>query len=320
MKIKKGKLSIILISISICISISSCNVKDVKSNNQQHINIYSDFFSSKDHKIFRAFERENNIKVHIHHFKSKQVIKKILDEGYNCNADVILFKSIFHTNKLLSKNKFQAFQSKEIEENIHSDFRSDDNSWVAFGINPYLFTSNSNKIFENQNLNVLLKLKRNKNLSFSNMIPLFSQFKKTEFNLSKSEDYLANRLLINNQEDSTQSNLELKTYTNYIKDNNKQAVQFFPSHETCYYNLYTISILKQAKNFNNALIFTEYLTNPLFNEKINEYIGSIPMDITRLKNSYKYYKEPLILFPIPYKKSLTEFSYYEQLFKKNILE
>ena len=121
MKIKKGKLFIILISISICISISSCNVKDVKSNNQQHINIYSDFFSSKDHKIFRAFERENNIKVHIHHFKSKQVIKKILDEGYNCNADVILFKSIFLLDNLCPL-KISFFEATDANANLAVDF------------------------------------------------------------------------------------------------------------------------------------------------------------------------------------------------------
>lgn len=319
MKTTKGKLLILLITL-ISITITSCIVKDVKSNDKQFINIYSDFLSSKDHRIFKSFERKNNIKINILHLDSKQLIEKILNEGYNCNADVILFKSIYHTNKLAKKNKLQAFQSEEIEENIHSDFKAKDNTWIAFGINPYLFTSNSDTIFENQNLNFLLKQKRNKDLSFSNMIPLFSQYKKTKFNLDKSEDYLVKKLLINNQEDSTNSNIELKSYDNYIKENDKQAVQFFPSHETCYYNLYTISILKQAKNFNNALIFSEYITNPVFNEKINEYIGSIPMDITRLKNSYKYYKEPLILFPIPYNKSLSEFSYYEQLFKKFILE
>ena len=115
MKTIKGKLFILLI---ILISISSCIVDDVKSNDKQFINLYSDFLSSKDHRIFRSFERKNNIKINIYHFESKQLIEKIINEGYNCNADVILFKSIYHTNKLANKDKLQAFQSEKIEENI----------------------------------------------------------------------------------------------------------------------------------------------------------------------------------------------------------
>ncbi len=216
----------------------------------------------------------------------------------------------------MKKKKFQQFNSELINDNIHYDFKDEKNNWVSFGINPYLFTTTNDSIFDQYNLNQITRNKELSDFSIANLSVLYAQYCKTKFNLGKSEEFIVKKLVINKQNDSIKEPIVLKKYNEYSSDTLKSAIRFFPSHESCYYNLYTASILKQAKNFNNAVRFMEFIVDPNNNEKINDYLGTIPMDLTRLKNSYKYYKEPLVLFPIPFSKLLPKLDYYEQLIKK----
>jgi len=303
--------------------LTSCLVQHAKRSKKQHLTIFSDCLNEKDVRIFKQFEKKEEIDLHIQYFETDSLLAKIEKEGYNCKADLIIVNSTFSIHKLKEKKLLQAWQSEIIDKRVPKHFKVKNNQWIGVGVNPYALACNDT-IYIHDNLKKLIRSKKTRlhsDLFLSkDFIPLYTQFlyskkkKEIDSSLISKIKFTTDRNL---PKDSVLKNIFISTYSSIIHDSILTNKSLMNINKGSYYNLYCAGIIKQSPNFYNAKVFLEYITENRQNEKINNIWKTLPITLSDIKHKYAYQNIPIFINTEKYYYYFSRFNQLERYFEKH---
>ena len=98
--------------------------------NNNEVNVYSYRQPILIDPFFEEFTKSTGIKVNVLHAK-KGLLEKLLSEGANTPADLILTVDISRLNQFVKEGLLQTINSKILEKNIPSHLQDSENRWFA---------------------------------------------------------------------------------------------------------------------------------------------------------------------------------------------
>ena len=98
--------------------------------NNNEVNVYSYRQPILIDPFFEEFTKSTGIKVNVLHAK-KGLLEKLLSEGANTPADLVLTVDISRLNQFVKEELLQTIDSKILEKNIPSHLQDSENRWFA---------------------------------------------------------------------------------------------------------------------------------------------------------------------------------------------
>lgn len=324
----------ILILFTMLSCISSCVIETAKKPKRQVVTIYSDCIGKSEISIFRKFQKKEHIKVKIVHLSTDSIIEKITREGVNSTADILLFKSLYGTFKATKLKLFQPWKSWKMNELVHKNHKSKNGTWYGIGINPYVFISKNDSLSTIESIgelfypNYLDKWSSDLETS-SHLLPLFAPilFNKN-YRESKSwiSTFTRNQHTQLNEMDKNgipvmTADILLSTYQSFYKmserndslDLQLQLVFSNQNKRGAFYNLITVGIVKQARNFENAKLLLEYIASASVNEKLNNVWKTFPISLHTRTHPFAYQNTYFKIASISSSKMFQKYDFLNEL-------
>ena len=116
----------------------------------EEVNLYS---ARKEHLIkplIELFEKETGIKVNLVTAKSSQLHQRILREGKNSPADVLLTTDAGNLWKASSENFFQSIDSDTLNSRISPKYRDKNNLWFGLSLRARIFVYSLDRVSKNE--------------------------------------------------------------------------------------------------------------------------------------------------------------------------
>ena len=98
---------------------------NISTPHSKEVNIFSDRHYDSDHELYKKFTKQTGIKVNIFSGKGKQLEKRILEEGVDCKADLLIVADAGRLYSAEKKNLFQKIDSEVLNEKIPSHLRTE---------------------------------------------------------------------------------------------------------------------------------------------------------------------------------------------------
>ena len=333
---KKILISIYILVLLLCFT--SCIIETAKAPAKQSVTIYTDCLSKKEILFFKKFQKTEHIKVRILQLPTDTIIKKIKNQGYNTNADVILMKSLFGIYKADKLDLLQPWKSSKMKELILPHYHSKQNTWFGVGIDPYVFVAKNDSVSTINSMGDLLYTevmdKWSSDLeNSSDLVPLLAPILKKKTRLGAKDWYSEFKRNQHSQADELDQNgipnmttdVLLTYYSSYLKmsernDSSDLQLQLIFSNQKqrgSYYNMHTIGIVKQARNFENAKLLVEYITNPVTNEKLNNFWKTFPISLHSKIHPFAYQNTFFKIATISHQRMMANYPHLEKIILKN---
>tara|TARA_A100001234_G_scaffold117867_2_gene103403 strand:- start:3940 stop:4962 length:1023 start_codon:yes stop_codon:yes gene_type:complete len=98
---------------------------------QEVVNIYTSRHYESDIKIYKKFEEKTGIKVNYVSGKGKALFERIKSEGKNCPADIFITVDAGNLWKVENEGFFRKINSKKIIKSIDSQYIGPSNKWIG---------------------------------------------------------------------------------------------------------------------------------------------------------------------------------------------
>lgn len=308
--------------------LSACKLEPAKESKRQEIIVASDFLNYKDVKLFQSFEKDYNVKVTILTLETDSLMKKLNQEGYATRIDVIMLKSALDMCKLEEANKLQKILRPEDQPDLPYRYRDNDHHWYGLSIDPFIIVSKKDSNSRILNYKDLAKkqewttnLKRNEDLVAFVTASLHQwRDQKKESTFQWHENFLQKEVQFRKPKDSVLIFPPLlTTYSSYYSDSSlyrsgyKRAKLIYPNQNKggIIYELRSIAIVKQARNYSNAIDFIQFLNRDDVNQRINNWWNTFPIN-SSLERSYTYQNRRFKSYPV----SIVELCEYSSKAKK----
>ena len=286
--------------------LQSCSTEVAKPLPHQYIVLASDFLTKKDLPVFKQFTKKFGIKVYIISLSEQQLIEKLNKEKTATRIDAILLSSLVGMEKANRLNALQMTLKNPI---------------VAIGYDPYIYTivndslntkASYRGVFASDNWSSL----STKTSYFTPMLAEVKQLlrkKKSDFP-NWVKQFFKHK---SNQDTAVNNSAVISKYSDFMALDysiRKKITLLFPKEKT-YTDLAVFAIVKQARNYSNALL----LRRAIQQEKMNRIIAAkgnfFPLE-SSTKSRYAYQnrtfnwavKNPLL--------TLKNFKSIEQLLQK----
>ena len=106
----------------------------VNMNLQAQINIYSHRHYESDKILFKKFTDQTGIKINVIKGSADQLIERLVSEGNNSPADILLTVDAGRLYRAKAAGILQAIESKKIYENVPSSMRDPDGYWFGLTV------------------------------------------------------------------------------------------------------------------------------------------------------------------------------------------
>jgi ABC-type Fe3+ transport system substrate-binding protein len=286
--------------------LQSCSTEVAKPLPHQHIVLASDFLTKKDLPIFKQFTKKFGIKIYLISLNEEQLNEKLNKEKTATRIDAILLSSLVGMEKV---NRLNALQTT---------FK---NPIVAIGYDPYIYTTINDSLDTKATYRGIFALDNWSSLStktsyFTPMlaeVKLLLRKKKSNFP-TYTKQFFKHK---SNQDTTVSNGAIISKHSDFMAldySTRKKITLVFPNEKT-YTDLAAFAIVKQARNYSNALL----LRRAIQQEKMNRIIAAkgnfFPLE-SSTKSRYAYQnrtfnwavKNPLL--------TLKNFKSTEQLFQK----
>lgn len=230
--------------------------------------------------------------------------KRLHSEKLNTEIDAVILASPYDMVHLEKSDFIQHLSEDKIPDNLPTKFISRSRKWIGLGCDPYVIVSVQD---------TLKKVKTYKNLaestkwctnlaSNSEWYPFYSAIVNRINSTSKYNaldwirNFNDNKLAVLQENDSTSAcSILLTSYSKFRKSPTVLNSQFkkgkliFPNQRTggSYYSMPTFAVIKQARNFSNAVKFLDYLTIETVNKRLNFNWLIFPI-ISSKESSFSY--------------------------------
>lgn len=294
----------VLFGVILLISFYACNMEEARPAKTQKLLIVSDCLEAKDTLFFSDFIYKNGIKIKILHLSADDLEKVLIKEGVNTEIDLIILSSMFDMSEFEKKNLLQRIHKGEVPINLPKRYVANSKKWAGIGIDPYVLITLKDSTGKIRTYKDLTKTSKwcSTLKSKSDWYPFYAPIvkrmdPKKEYNsLDWIKHFQSNDLGILKEKDSvSQCDILLSRYSVFRTDSIIQKTRFkkgkliFPNQRTggSYYNMYCFGIVSQARNYQNALSFFDYLMKESVNKRINNKWKTFPI-ITNNESPYFY--------------------------------
>lgn len=315
------KKNLFLISLFVIFLISFMYLA-LESKSKNELNIYSGRKLHLIEPLIIEFEKSNKIKVNIITGKSDEFIERLKLEKKNTQADILLTTDIARLSRAKKSNLFKKINSDILEKNIPKKYTSKDNDWFGLSIRarPIIYSKERVNRNELKNYEELIDKKWKNKICMRSSSNVYNQsligYIILNLGEKKAEEWVKNlvknftrkpyggdrdqiKLIASGQCDVTVANtyyLANMLNSKNEKDRNaaKKVSLFWPNQNTfgTHINLSGAGIIKDSKNYDNAVLFLEFLSSQkaqeIYTKKINEY--SIRKDVEPSKIVFKFGK------------------------------
>ena len=304
MNILKYKKNFLLLPIFVILLISFTYF-NIESKSKNELNIYSGRKLHLIEPLIIEFEKSNKIKVNIITGKSDEFIERLKLEKKNTQADILLTTDIARLSRAKKNNLFKKINSDILEKNIPKKYTSKDNDWFGLSIRarPIIYSKERVNQNELKNYEKLIDKKWKNKICMRSSSNVYNQsligYIILNLGEKKAEEWVKNlvknftrkpyggdrdqiKLIASGQCDITVAN----TYylANMLNSKNerdriaaKKVAIFWPNQDTfgTHINLSGAGILKNSKNYKNAILFLEFLSSEnaqeIYTKNIHEY-------------------------------------------------
>lgn len=290
--------------------LSSCEVKTARVSSPQVLVIASDCLFPKDTNLFMGFAKKNHLSIRIEHLSWRTILKKIRTEKLNTELDAIILSSSYSMWQLASANVLQRVEN----ERIPSRFFSASKKWGGIGIDPYIFVTKDDTLNRLIDYNSLIRyhcweVHPRKNTEWSPFFAALNHQLMNESHDLKRKWYTAPPVAeLNPQRKDSIQRIGCPIFIgNYSKvvDNitgelavNQGEYLVFPNQESggTFYNMHCFAIVKQAKNFQYASEFFDYILLESVNKRLNNQWKTFPLFSNRM-SIYPYQNTRFEIYP-----------------------
>jgi len=305
------------IGLSLLISLGflySCGIEPAHAFKKQRLIIASDFIKSKDKSLFASFEKEHAIEIIVHYMTSDSISKRLKEEGYSTEIDLVILKSSFDMCQLQDEGRLQKILLEENRPVTSPKFNSKELDWFGISIDPYIIVHSDDSLGKILNYTDLSKknswmtnLKDDKELN--PLIAGFSNRIRSQADSIKStwfQSFFAKKVPFKVARDSSFNLTPILTlYSSFYSDsslyksNYKKGKVNYPNQSKggTFYSLRAVGIVKQARNYTNACLFIQYLTQEGVNQRINNWWNTFPIS-SSMNRSYTYQNIRYKRYPI----------------------
>lgn len=259
-------------------SLVGCTLENAKPLPYQHIVIASDFLKPKDCSIFKAFTKKTNIKVYILSLSAENIINKLKSEKSATRIDAVLLSSLVSMKKIKDEQLIQHSQNELI---------------LPIAYNPYVISIFNDTLDTRQTYRGVLNSDNWSSLSKdpSYFTPMLAE---ANHSLRKNKTHFLKWLNVfiesKSRKDTTVTNTnQISKYADFMKlefKNRNELKIIFPN-EKLYTDVVSFAIIKQARNYTNALHIRQLIQR----EKINKIIAAkgnfFPISMTK-KSKFPY--------------------------------
>lgn len=294
--------------------VTSCKLESAKEPQKQELIVASDFLNYRDVKLFQSFEKEYNLKVTILTLETDSLLKKLKKEGYATRVDVVMLKSALDMCQLENSKKLQKVLKPEDRPEQPFKYRDNDFHWFGLSIDPYIILSKKDSNNRIANYGDLTKQTQwTTNLTNNqDLIPLYAaklhqwREQKITTTIEWHETILEKEVRFIKPKDSVFSFPPLlTTYSSFYSDSAlyrsgyKRAKLIYPNQNRggLIYELRSVAIVKQARNYSNAVDFIKYVCRDDINQRINNWWNTFPIN-TSLERSYTYQNKRFKSYPV----------------------
>jgi len=109
----------------------SCQGSGEKSSEQEEVTVYTHRHYSSDQDLFRAFQDETGIRVNVVNASADELIQKMIMEGEQSPADVLITVDAGRLERATSHDLLQPIESDILDEIIPSHLKDQQNRWYG---------------------------------------------------------------------------------------------------------------------------------------------------------------------------------------------
>lgn len=277
----------------------------LESKSEDELNIYSGRKIHLVKPLIKEFEKNKKIKVNIITGKSDEFIERLKLEGTNTKADILLTTDIARLSRAKKNNLFEKVDSKILKKNIPKKYTSKDNDWFGLSVRarPIIYSKERVNINELKNYEHLTEEKWKNKICMRSSNNVYNQsliaYMILNLGEKKAEDWVQNlvknfsrkpyggdrdqiKTIASGQCDITVANTYyLANMLNSKNEKDRKTAEkvsvFWPNQETfgTHINLSGAGIIKNSKNYKNAILFLEFLSSKnaqeIYTKNIHEY-------------------------------------------------
>jgi spermidine/putrescine-binding protein len=311
-----------LIGLVLLFSFSACKIQEAKAPKKQNLIIASDFLKWNDTLLFRSFEKRFHCNVIIHTMKDDSLLKTLKKNRIENTIDIVLFNS-FESIQPFAKAKLTQRLPEEqwkINRYFH-DFGNQYYHSFGFGIDPYVF------VFEHDSVN---KTNSFKDLTYKyawswdedesdELHSLIAELSHQIGGANKSKQKTKwFRRFFKQASDSTvaANSLEIAKFSSLDLKASKPFV--FPNQATkgAYFDLRSGFVVTQARHYELACQFINYLYEDKVNLRVNRKIQSISLASIQNK-AFDWQGSKVKLYQYGPNKLIKERKFSHWILKKN---
>ena len=113
---------------------------------QEVLNLYSSRHYDTDERLYSDFEEETGIKINRIEGNADELIARMLAEGANSPADILLTVDTSRLERARNEGLFQSIQSDTLEARIPENLQDENNQWFGFSQRARIFFYDSDEI------------------------------------------------------------------------------------------------------------------------------------------------------------------------------
>lgn len=292
--------------LAICLVLQSCSTEIAKPLPHQHIVLASDFLTKKDLPVFNQFSKKFGIKVYLITLTEQQLIEKLNKEKTSTRIDAILLSSLVGMEKAKRLNALQTTLINPI---------------IAIGYDPFIYTIVNDSMDIKSTYRGIIASDNWKSLSTktSYFTPMLAEVKQLlQKKKSDFPTWIKQFFKHKSTQDTTVSNSAMiSKYSDFMSldySTRKRITLLFPNEKT-FTDVATFAIVKQARNYSNAILLRRAIQQQKMNRIISAKGNFFPIESTT-KSRFDYQnrtfnwalKNPLI--------AMKNFKIIEQILQK----
>ena len=264
--------------LSICLVLQSCSTEIAKPLPHQHIVLASDFLTKKDLPVFNQFSKKFGIKVYLITLTEQQLIEKLNKEKTSTRIDAILLSSLVGMEKAKRLNALQTTLINPI---------------IAIGYDPFIYTIVNDSMDIKSTYRGIIASDNWKSLSTktSYFTPMLAEVKQLlQKKKSDFPTWIKQFFKHKSTQDTTVSNSAMiSKYSDFMSldySTRKRITLLFPNEKT-FTDVATFAIVKQARNYSNAILLRRAIQQQKMNRIISAKGNFFPIESTT-KSRFDY--------------------------------
>ena len=224
-----------------------------------------------------------------------------------------------------------------MNELVIKNFKSPKNTWYGIGIEPYVLIAKNDTISSLNSIGDLLYQKNQDKWSTdlgnsSELLPLIApilQSKKRNESYNWVRDFTKFQHQDQNKKDKNgtpkmTTDVLLTSFGSFVKmsdrndslDSQLKLLFTNQSKKGAFFNLHCAGIVKQARNYENAKLFIEYITTNSTNEKLNNKWKTFPIGLHKRKHDFAYQNTFFKIYPCSINQTLINYNQLNKIINK----